>query len=49
VIHTPGYFLFNAAGFFISRLLHVSAGIALHILNVTFSVTAGVYLTDRRL
>jgi hypothetical protein len=41
VIHTPGYFLFNASGFAISHLLHVSAGSALHILNVTFSV-AGV-------
>jgi hypothetical protein len=39
VIHTPGYFLFNASGFAISHLLHVSAGSALHILNVTFSVT----------
>jgi hypothetical protein len=38
VIHTPGYFLFNASGFAISHLLHVSAGSALHILNVTFSV-----------
>jgi hypothetical protein len=41
VIHTPGYFLFNVSGFFISHLLHVSAGSALHILNVAFSV-AGV-------
>ena len=39
VIHTPGYFLFNATGFFISHLLHVSAGSALHILNVAFSVS----------
>jgi hypothetical protein len=39
VIHTPGYFLFNATGFFIAHLLRVSAGSALHILNVTFSVS----------
>ena len=41
VIHTPGYFLFNLSGFILSRLLHVSAGSALHILNVAFSI-AGV-------
>jgi hypothetical protein len=41
VIHTPGYFLFNLSGFILSHLLHVSAGSALHILNVAFSV-AGV-------
>jgi hypothetical protein len=39
VIHTPGYFLFNLSGFAISHILHISAGSALHILNVTFSVT----------
>jgi hypothetical protein len=51
VIHTPGYFLFNLVGFSISRLLHVSAGSALHILNVTFSVTgvAVFYLLIARL
>lgn len=51
VIHTPGYFLFNAAGFFIARLLHVSAGSALHILNVAFSVSgvAIFYLLVHRL
>lgn len=41
VIHTPGYFLFNFRGFAISHLLRISAGSALHILNVAFSV-AGV-------
>jgi hypothetical protein len=41
VIHPPGYLLFNATGFVLSHLLHVSAGTALHILNVAFSV-AGV-------
>lgn len=41
VIQPPGYFLFNVTGFFLSHLLHVSAGGALHILNVAFSV-AGV-------
>jgi hypothetical protein len=51
VIHTPGYFLFNASGFAISQLLHVSAGSALHILNVTFSVSgvAVFYLLLSRL
>jgi hypothetical protein len=51
VIHTPGYFLFNLSGFILSHLLHVSAGSALHILNVAFSV-AGVavfYLVVSRL
>jgi hypothetical protein len=51
VIHTPGYFLFNLSGFILSHLLHVSAGSALHILNVAFSV-AGVavfYLLISRL
>lgn len=51
VIHTPGYFLFNLSGFILSRLVHVSAGSALHILNVAFSV-AGVavfYLLVSRL
>jgi hypothetical protein len=51
VIHTPGYFLFNLSGFILSRLMHVSAGNALHILNVAFSV-AGVavfYLLVSRL
>jgi hypothetical protein len=51
VIHTPGYFLFNLSGFILSHLLHVSAGSALHILNVAFSV-AGVavfYLLASRL
>jgi hypothetical protein len=38
VIHPPGYFLFNLTGFFLSHLFHVSAGSALHILNVSFSV-----------
>ena len=33
--------MFNLSGFILSHLLHVSAGSALHILNVTFSV-AGV-------
>jgi hypothetical protein len=42
VIHTPGYFLFNATGFLISHLFHVSAGSALHILNVSFSVSGVV-------
>ena len=41
VIHPPGYLLFNATGFVVSHLFHVSAGSALHILNVAFSV-AGV-------
>jgi hypothetical protein len=51
VIHTPGYFLFNASGFAISHLLHVSGGSALHILNVTFSVSgvAVFYLLVSRL
>ena len=51
VIHTPGYFLFNLSGFILSHLLHVSAGNALHILNVAFSI-AGVavfYLLVSRL
>ena len=51
MIHTPGYFLFNLSGFILSRLVHVSAGSALHILNVAFSV-AGVavfYLLVSRL
>ncbi|HZB89375.1 MAG TPA: hypothetical protein VE291_11995, partial [Terracidiphilus sp.] len=51
VIHTPGYFLFNLSGFLLSHLLHVSAGSALHLLNVAFSV-AGVavfYLLVSRL
>jgi hypothetical protein len=51
VIHTPGYFLFNLSGFILSHLLHVSAGSALRILNVAFSV-AGVavfYLLISRL
>ncbi|MGD0444421.1 MAG: hypothetical protein ABSA39_10835 [Edaphobacter sp.] len=39
VIHPPGFFLFNATGFLISHLFHVSAGSALHILNVSFSVS----------
>src|SRR6202789_3262263 len=38
VIHPPGYFLFNAIGFLLSHLLHVSAGSALQILNIAFSV-----------
>jgi hypothetical protein len=38
VIHPPGYFLFNAIGFVLSHLLHVSAGSALQILNIAFSV-----------
>jgi hypothetical protein len=41
LIHPPGYFLFNLTGFLVSHLLHVSAGDALHIVNVAFSV-AGV-------
>jgi hypothetical protein len=51
VIHTPGYFLFNLSGFILSHLLHVSAGSALHILNVAFSVagTAVFYLLASRL
>jgi hypothetical protein len=51
VIHTPGYFLFNLSGFTLSRLLHVSAGSALHILNVAFSVAgvAVLYLLVSRL
>jgi hypothetical protein len=51
VIHTPGYFLFNLSGFVLSHLLRISAGSALHILNVAFSV-AGVaifYLLSTRL
>jgi hypothetical protein len=39
VIHPPGYFLFNATGFLLCHLLHVSAGTALQILNITFSVS----------
>lgn len=39
VIHPPGYFLFNATGFFLSHLFHVSAADALQILNITFSVS----------
>ncbi len=42
VIHTPGYFLFNLSGFVLSHLLRISAGSALHILNVAFSVTGVV-------
>jgi hypothetical protein len=42
VIHPPGYFLFNLTGFFLSHLFHVSAGSALHILNVSFSVSGVV-------
>ena len=38
VMHPPGYFLFNAIGFVLSHLLHVSAGSALQILNIAFSV-----------
>ena len=38
VIHAPGYFLFNAIGFVLSHLLHASAGSALQILNIAFSV-----------
>lgn len=51
VIHPPGYFLFNATGFLLSHLLHVSAGSALHILNVSFSVSGVVvcYLLLSRL
>jgi hypothetical protein len=51
VIHAPGYFLFNATGFLLSRLLHVSAGAALQILNVGFSVlgVAVFYLFVSRL
>jgi hypothetical protein len=51
VIHTPGYFLFNLSGFILSHLLHVSAGSALHILNVAFSVAGAAvfYLLTSRL
>jgi Gpi18-like mannosyltransferase len=51
VIHTPGYFLFNLSGFILSHLLHVSAGSALHILNVAFSVAGAAvfYLLVSRL
>jgi len=40
VIHAPGYFLFNLLGFLVVRLLHVSAGSALQIINIGLS-TAG--------
>lgn len=51
VIHPPGYFLFNLAGLILSRLLHVSAGTALQILNIGFSTagTAAFYLLACRL
>ena len=42
VIHTPGYFLFNASGFVVSHLFHVSVANALQILNITFSVFGAV-------
>lgn len=38
VIHPPGYFVFNLTGLLPSKLLNVSAGEALQVLNVTFSV-----------
>jgi hypothetical protein len=38
VIHPPGYFLFNVIGFVLSHWLHVSAGSAMQILNIAFSV-----------
>ena len=51
VIHAPGYFLFNASGFVISYLFHVSAANALQILNITFSISGAVvfYLLLTRL
>jgi hypothetical protein len=51
VIHPPGYFLFNAAGFFLAHLLHVSAAGALQILNIAFSVSGAAvfYLLVSRL
>jgi hypothetical protein len=51
VIQPPGYFLFNATGLLLCHLLHVSAGTALQILNITFSVSgvAVFYLLLSRL
>ena len=51
VIHAPGYFLFNASGFVLSHLLHVSAANALQILNIAFSVAGAAvfYLLLTRL
>jgi hypothetical protein len=51
VIHAPGYFLFNATGFFLSHLLHVSPGGALQILNITLSASGAAvfYLLVSRL
>jgi len=51
VIHAPSYFLFNATGFLLSHSLHVSAGSALQILNIAFSVTGAAvfYLLVSRL
>jgi hypothetical protein len=42
VIHAPGYFLFNASGFVLSHLFHVSVASALQILNIAFSVSGAV-------
>ena len=42
VIHAPGYILFNTTGFFLAHLLHLSAGSALQVLNITFSVAGSV-------
>jgi len=39
VIRPPGYFLFNATGFLLCHLSHMSAGTALQILHITFSVS----------
>lgn len=51
VIHAPGYFLFNVAGFYLSHLLHVSAGNSLQILNIAFSAAGSAifYLLVSRL
>lgn len=51
VIHPPGYFLFNATGFLISHILHVSTGSALQIMNIAFSVSGAAvfYLLVSRL
>jgi hypothetical protein len=40
VIKAPGYFLFNLCGWLVSRSLHVTAGTALELINISFSVAA---------
>lgn len=38
VIHPPGYIAFNATGFLVYRLFHVTADHALQMVNITFSI-----------